>query len=160
MSITRRWFVFVVVVIAVPTRLSAGEVIDPAKATLEQGTDRLWYDLKLLDVEGRGWTDTKAFYDRLPARAEGVVRDPVWNLRRNAAGLAVRFVTDATALEARWTLTSPNGAMPHMPATGVSGLDLYVKYDGHWRWLAVGQPKEVAARAALVGGLPPGEREF
>ena len=38
-------------------------------------------------------------------------------------------MTDATAIQPRWTLTSNHLAMPHMPATGVSGLDLYVKAD-------------------------------
>ncbi len=139
---------------------SAGDRIDPSKATVEEGTETLWYDLRLLDVEGKGWTDTKAFYDRLPAKAEGVVREPVWNLSRQSAGLCARFVTEATALQARWTLTSANLAMPHMPATGVSGLDLYVKFEGHWRWLACGFPKEQTTRVALVNALPPGEREF
>ncbi len=139
---------------------TAGEVIDPAKAVAEEGTDTLWYDLRLLDVEGRGWTETKAFYDRLPAKAEGVVREPVWNLSRQSAGLCARFVTDATAIQARWTLTNGQLAMPHMPATGVSGLDLYVKSNGRWRWLAVGFPKEQTTRLALVSGLPAGEREY
>jgi hypothetical protein len=80
-------------------------------------------------VEGKGWTDTKAFFDRLPAKAEGVVRKEVWGLGRQSAGLCVRFATDATTISARWTLTSDRLAMPHMPATGVSGLDLYVKTD-------------------------------
>ena len=135
-------------------------MIDPSKATAEAGSDTLWYDLRLVDVEGRGWTDTKAFYDRLPARAEGVVREAVWNLSRNSAGLCARFVTDATTIQARWTLTSEKLAMPHMPATGVSGLDLYVKHEGRWRWLAVGFPTEQTSRVSLVSGLPPGQREF
>jgi len=139
---------------------AAGEVIDPAKAVAEEGTDTLWYDLRLLDVEGRGWTETKAFYDRLPGKAEGVVREAVWNLSRQSAGLCARFVTDATTIQARWTLTSPQLAMSHMPATGVSGLDLYVKNDGRWRWLAVGFPKEQTTRVALVSALPAGQREF
>ena len=139
---------------------SAGDRVDPSKATTEEGTETLWYDLRLLDVEGKGWTDTKAFYDRLPGKAEGVVREPVWNLSRQSAGLCARFVTDATPLQARWTLTSANLAMPHMPATGVSGLDLYVKHDGHWRWLACGFPNEQTTRVALVNALPAGEREF
>ncbi|MGE5192323.1 MAG: SGNH/GDSL hydrolase family protein [Deltaproteobacteria bacterium] len=139
---------------------AAGDLIDPSKAVAEEGTETLWYDLRLLDVEGKGWTDTKAFYDRLPGKAEGVVREPVWNLSRQSAGLCARFVTDANALTARWTLTSANLAMPHMPATGVSGLDLYVKHDGRWRWLAVGFPKEQTNRVALANALPAGEREF
>ena len=46
----------------------------------------LWTDIRSFGVEGRGWNDTKAFYDRLPAKAEGVVRQPVWDLSRNSAG--------------------------------------------------------------------------
>src|SRR5665811_667961 len=37
----------------------------------------LWSDIRQFGVEGRGWDDTKDFYDRLPAKAEGIVRKPV-----------------------------------------------------------------------------------
>ena len=48
-----------------------------------------------------------------------------------------------------------------MPATGVSGLDLYVKTESGWRWLAVGQPERTKDNTAvLVKGLPPGRREY
>jgi lysophospholipase L1-like esterase len=51
--------------------------------------------------------------------------------------------------------------MPHMPATGVSGLDLYARLDGRWRWLGVGQPSEAPTNAAtLASGLPEGRREY
>ena len=103
-------------------RASAGELLDPAKAVTDPDGGTTWYDLRMLDVEGRGWTDTKAPFDRLPAKAEGVVREPVWGLSRNSAGLCARFVTDAPKILARWTLTSAQLAMHHMPATGVSGL--------------------------------------
>ena len=120
-----------------------------------------WHDLRTLGIEGQGWTDTKAPYDRLPGKAEKLVRDAVWGLSRHSAGLCARFVTDAPAIQARWTVTSNRLAMPHMPATGVSGLDLYVKTeDGDWRWLGVGQPKDVTTTATLVQGLPAGTREY
>ena len=101
-----------------------------------------WYDVRTLTVEGRGWSDTKSFFDRLPAKAGKIVRSPVWGLSRHSAGICVRFTTDASSIQARWTLLSSGLAMPHMPATGVSGLDLYIKTEnGCWRWLAVGQPQ-------------------
>ena len=52
--------------------------------------------------------------------------------------------------------------MAHMPATGVSGLDLYAKRDnGRWSWLATGRPTKFPTnRQKLVEGLPPGRREF
>ena len=119
-------------------------------------------DVRELTVEGKGWTDTNSFFDRLPAKAEGVVRPPVWGLSHDSAGLCVRFTTDATSLQARWTLRSKSLAMPHMPATGVSGLDLYVKTEqGGWHWVAVGQPHTFPTETTtLVSGLPEGKREF
>jgi hypothetical protein len=140
--------------------LAALALTTPAAA---QKADELrWYDARSLTVEGKGFADTKAFYDRLPAKAEKLVRPPVWSLSRHSAGLCVRFVTDATTIQARWELTSASLAMPHMPATGVSGLDLYVRQpDGKWRWLGVGFPRAQKASATLVSGLPAGpQREF
>ena len=86
-----------------------------------------WHDIRDLAIEGKGWDDTESFYDRLPARARGVVRDPVWDLSRHSAGICARFVTDATAIQARWRLRCESLAMSHMAATGVSGVDLYAR---------------------------------
>ncbi len=136
------------------------EVLDPAQGQLDEQEKVVWYDVRRLGVEGQGWSETAAPFDRLPAKSEGKVRPEVWGLSRHAAGLAVRFATDAPVLKARWTLTSGQLAMPHMPATGVSGLDLYVKHEGRWRWLAVGIPRGATTTATLVSGLPEGEREY
>lgn len=143
-------------------RAPAGEVIDPAKATGKLGETNRWYDIRLLNVEGRGWNDTKSFYDRLPAKAEGVVPGSVWSLSRHSSGMCVRFVTDATTLHARWAVTGSNLGMPHMAPTGVSGVDLYVRTArDKWHWLAVGQPKLYPTNTAqLVQGIPSGKREF
>lgn len=148
---------------------SGGPVqLDPVApgAELPASTARIdgktaWYDARLLGIEGQAFRDTKAPFDRLPGRAEEKVRKDVWNLSRNSAGLAVRFVTDATTISCRWTLTSPNLAMPHMPATGVSGVDLYARDDaGTWRWLAAGKPTAQTTSAALASGIKPGTREY
>jgi lysophospholipase L1-like esterase len=123
--------------------------------------DIRWKDVRELNVEGRGWSDTKAFFDRLPAKAEGKVPGAVWTLSRKSAGMCVRFETDATALHARWTLTSPDLALTHMAATGVSGLDLYVKLDsGQWHWLAVGFPKQQTNQVELFKNLTLRKREY
>jgi hypothetical protein len=121
-----------------------------------------WYDTRHLDVEGKGWTDVNSFYDRLPAKAEAVVREPVWNLSQHSAGMCVRFVTDANEIQARWGLRSERLALPHMPATGVSGLDLYVKGKrGRWRWLAVGRPTQFPTNSVtLVKVIPKITREY
>ena len=46
-----------------------------------------WTDARTLGVEGQGWTDTKHPFDRFPARAEGIVRKPVY-ARSRSFGLA------------------------------------------------------------------------
>jgi hypothetical protein len=145
---------------------AVGEAIDPKGGKPDEKGAVVYYDVRGLGVEGQGWTlDLAAPFDRLPSGAKGVVRDAVWNLSHDSAGLCVRFVTDATAIHGRWTLTKANLAMNHMPATGVSGLDLYVKADdagrGTWRWIGVGRPSAKANTAELVAGLPGGTlREY
>ncbi|HZH34008.1 MAG TPA: SGNH/GDSL hydrolase family protein [Pyrinomonadaceae bacterium] len=120
-----------------------------------------WRNIRDFGVEGKGWSETKHFYDRLPAKAETVVRAPVWRLSQNSAGISVRFVTDADSIWARWTLRSPTLAMSHMPATGVSGLDLYVKDAGKWHWLGVGKPEKSSINEQkLIANLKPEKREY
>lgn len=156
------WSLFWIVALAVPPSPAyAVEKLAAEKGTADPAQPLLWYDIRLLGMEGQGWTtDLKAPYDRLPAKAEGKAPASVWGLSHHSAGLAVRFVTDARTIQARWTLIKPELAMPHMPATGVSGLDLYVKDSGNWRWLSVGQPRAQTNTVALVSGLPAGEREY
>ncbi len=100
-----------------------------------------WRAVSDWGVEGRGWSDVKRFYDRLPARAEGVVRASVWSLSHHSAGMSCRFITDAPEIQVRYTLLLPDLAMPHMPASGVSGADLYtLSTNGEWRWIATVLP--------------------
>jgi hypothetical protein len=140
---------------------AAGQAVDPKAAKVDPETDVHWYDVRPLGVEGQGWVETKAPFDRLPAKAESTARPPVWNLSRHSAGLCDRFVTDATTIHARWTVTGQNLAMPHMHATGVSGLDLYVRGEaGTWRWVGNGRPTGETTTAQLASGLPAGEKEY
>lgn len=120
-----------------------------------------WYDIRELGLEGKGWNETKDPYDRLPGQAEGRVSEAVWKLSQHSAGLSVRFITDSPRISARWTLRNPGLALPHMPASGVSGLDLYAKIKGRWRWLGLGRPdKSPTNTQILTSNLPPGEREY
>lgn len=86
-------------------------------------------------IEGQAWPDEVAdFYDRLPKEAETVVRKRLWDLSKNAAGLLIRFRSNASEISVRYKVKGAK-SMPHMPATGVSGVDLYSKDDdGKWLW--------------------------
>ena len=123
-------------------------------------SDIVWSDADQYTVEGRAFEERSSTWDRLPSRAEGVVREPVWNLSRHSAGIAIRFVTDSPSISVRWDLTSDTLSMPHMPATGVSGIDLYAKTADGWRWAACGRPSATENTSSLVDGLPSEFREW
>lgn len=122
-----------------------------------EGQELVWRDGATLAIEGKGWSDTESPYDRFPSRAKAVVPASVWDLSRHSAGIALHFRTDAPKVAVRWTLTSDGLAMPHMPATGVSGVDLYRRDGGQWRFVGNGRPTEKTNTAAF--GLPAGENE-
>jgi lysophospholipase L1-like esterase len=88
-------------------------------------------------LEGQGWAgEVNNFYDRLPSRAEKIVSEGIWKLASQTAGLQLRFRTNADQITVRY-IVGGNIQMPHMPATGVSGIDLYSKnIDGKWNWAA------------------------
>ena len=105
----------------------------------KDSTGTAWYDVSSLGVEGKGWTDTESYYDRLPARAKDTVRKEVWDLSHDAAGLCVRFRTDADSIMVAW---DGGEGMSHFAPTGVSGVDLYARIGDEWEFVRVGRPEE------------------
>jgi hypothetical protein len=158
MRFSRCTLAITLTIISLSAPLAAQQPVDPTTGKVEGETT--WFDIKVLGIEGQAWKDVKAPFDRLPARAEGSVRDAVWNLSRDSAGMCVRFASDSPAVHCRWTLTKANLAMPHMAATGVSGVDLYVNTPQGWRWVACGRPTAQTNTAALVTGLAKQRREW
>ncbi len=137
------------------------EQLDPNMVTRDAEGELAWYDLQSMGVEGQGWPDASTAYTRLPRKAKARVRPPVWDLSRHAAGLCVRFATDATRICADWALSGESLAMDHMPASGVSGMDLYVQTGRKgWRWLGIGRVQALRNRKSLAHSLPPGRREY
>lgn len=123
-------------------------------------SDTVWDDVRDWGVQGRGWPETERYFDRLPAKAKGVVRDAVWNLSRHSAGMSVEFITDATTIRVRYALLSGNLAMSHMAASGVSGLDLYALDGGRWRWGALYRPNAQQNEGDIIRDIDPGTRRW
>lgn len=122
-----------------------------------------WHDVRETDLEGRAFPDAarKSYFDRLPAEADGKVTAAVWGLSRDSAGQMFRFRTDSTSIYAHYKLTKAKLEQPHMPATGVSGLDLYARdKDGKWRWVQVVRPTAQELKVRIAENLDPGEREY
>lgn len=130
--------------------------LDPNFAVSQPGSELLWYDAAQLTVAGQGWprSELKRTFDRLPGRAEALVRPEVWSLSRHSAGIEIRFQSDASEIGARWKVLNKGLAMDHMPATGMSGLDLYLRHDGAWRWVGVGRPKESPVNLVKLASIP------
>ncbi|MBK8836796.1 MAG: SGNH/GDSL hydrolase family protein [Anaerolineae bacterium] len=137
---------------------------DPNRAPFPANTrDSIrWHDVREWGVEGQGWTDNERYYSRLPRHARSMLDVDIWNLGQHSAGMYTEFVSDATEIYATWKLLSTAIALPHMPATSVSGIDLYAQdVDGQWKWVAVGRPETSPdVELLLVSGLEPGKRRY
>ena len=144
--------------LATPTAVAQPSPHSPHPAPQDTIT---WHVVAEWGVEGRGWADVKRYYDRLPASAEGVVRDAVWELSHNCAGMSCRFTTDAPEIQVRYTLLSPELDMTHMPASGVSGVDLYTLGEGdQWKYIATVRPANQRVCATVARGIAPGRRTY
>ena len=110
--------------------------------TIAQDTELKWHEPVRSDIsviEGQAWSgEMTSPYDRLPARAEPLVRDAVQDLSKMSAGLMIRFRTNAENIKIRYQVENKDDlALNHMPATGVSGVDLYsIGTHGEELWCA------------------------
>ncbi|NWK54455.1 SGNH/GDSL hydrolase family protein [Verrucomicrobiaceae bacterium N1E253] len=103
------------------------------------------------NIEGRIWNEPG--YGRLPAKAKGKVRNAVWNLGKQSAGLKLRFWSNSPEIHLDYQLAG-GLSMPHMAATGVSGFDLYRRTsEGKQFWVAATKPTKTSAKVKLASGL-------
>lgn len=152
-------FVAAFVFVTMGASLRAQEPVE-VEPTVENGFS--WYDATQWPVENKCWNDVDRYFARFPSRAKDKVTDAVWNLSQHSAGEVVRFRTDSDQIKVRYTLLNASVAMSHMPATGVSGLDLYA-FDEEtktWRWAAVTQPTKKTEEKTWISGMEKKEREY
>jgi hypothetical protein len=133
-----------------------------------------YYGRKHFLIEGTAIADSlkESPYDRLPISYKEKVREPVWDLSKASAGITVRFHSNSTSINLKWTVLN-DFDMPHMAATGIKGIDLYTKYNNKWRYVTtagalVGQkkyqnnnvPKDSINEYELIKNLTPEFREY
>jgi GDSL-like Lipase/Acylhydrolase family/N-terminus of Esterase_SGNH_hydro-type len=138
--------------------------LDPAMAASKAAAANVvWHDVTDWGVEGRILPEQErlSWFDRFPSAAQESVTKAVWSLSRDSAGMLARFQTDAPAIHVHYKLTKPTLGMPHMPATGVSGIDLYARdAAGKWKWVQVSKPSSPEVKVEVIKGLAPGQREY
>jgi hypothetical protein len=112
--------------------------------------DVKWIDGKFLPIEGRMYDDVTDHYDRLPQLTANV-NGGVHAMRHHTSGMMFRFKTNSRKLVFKWIPYNENLAMDHMPATGVSGIDVYGfdKKKGKWLYKATGRIRDAKAGGNL-----------
>lgn len=122
----------------------------------------VYYDAKQFLVIGKIPGETKVFYNRLPDSLEKKCRQPVWDLGRNTAGMAIRFSSNSTNISAKWT-SWLDREMNHMTPTGIRGLDLYaLQDDSTWTFVNSGRPKinTKFTETNIIADMEPKMREY
>lgn len=86
-------------------------------------------------IEGQAWAEGLEHpYDRFQASAKKDLREVVWFKSQQSTGLLIKFRTDASNIQVRYKVKDAF-AFEHMPATGVSGVDLYaLDTRNQWHW--------------------------
>jgi len=120
-----------------------------------------YYGKEYFLIEGTGISESEKEgpYDRLPLSYKEKVRQPVWDLSKNSAGISVRFLSNSTLVKVKWQLLN-DSKMNHMAETGIKGIDLYCKVNGHWKYINTGRPTGKENEALLVSTLPSAMREY
>lgn len=126
-------------------------------STYESEDSVRYYDAMSFDVIGK-YHDEKN-WGRFPERYEKTLREPVWKLSRNSAGISVRFASNASTIIVRWEVL--NGTdLKHMPATGVRGVDLYAFTNGDWQFVRTGFPGGKTTEYTLLSNGDGSWREY
>ena len=119
----------------------------------------VYHDASAFPLLGKISEATETRYERLPAKLKGTSRDPVWELGKNTAGLAIRFCSNSQRISVKWE-TLHNGVMNHMAQTGSKGLDLYCLENGTWTYVNTARPTGKKSEATLISNMVKKEREL
>ena len=131
------------------------------KSSAQEKDNIVYSDASALPVFGKAYNEPGPRYRRLPESLHGVVRDKLWSLGCNSAGLYLRFRTDAPEIYAKWTNNASQ--MGHMTTCGIGGLDLYAYLDGEWHFVGSGfNMKNTGTdhQRRIVGNMEPQMREY
>jgi hypothetical protein len=116
-----------------------------------------FYDGQQFTIIGRFHSERT--YARFPANYKDKLREPVWNLGQNSAGISIRFRSNSPFIAVRWSVKN-DAVMDHMPFTGIKGVDLYSFVDGKWKYINTGRVKAKSNESMMVRGAGDTYREY
>lgn len=109
-----------------------------------------YHEASQFKIIGRATDASEKIYTRLPDSLKGKIRNELWDLGQNTAGLAIRFHSNATKIGAKWKNHAVFN-MNHMTPTGIRGLDLYcLQDDGSWTFVNSARPCEKKTNSAII----------
>lgn len=121
-------------------------------ATTGTTSELSFIDACTLSVSGKAFGATHRFFSRLPAKAQKVVPEPVWNLAQQPAGLCVEFWSNTTVLGADLLLECDSVGPP---LTTDCTLDCYVNNGQRWGWIGIlANPQRPRTVDVIRRGLP------
>lgn len=132
---------------------------------LSASAEKVWYSADTLPLLGKGIDAecTAKRYQRLPdSLATKVKRDAVYYLGTQPAGMAIRFKSDAPAIDVKWK-SLYNVVMNHMTPTGIRGLDLYtLEPDSSWTFVNTARPdvNSLSTSTTVIANMDPEMREY
>lgn len=142
--------------------LGAAIVLAAANLNAIKTSEMVRHDAAPLPVLGSLAPDASKAYSRLPDSLKPLIREELWNLGLNSAGMALRFRSDATDIGAAWRSLN-RFSMNHMTPTGIRGLDLYVlQPDSSWTTLGSGRPSlsSHSNTSRIMSGMEREMREY
>jgi hypothetical protein len=128
---------------------------------LSDETNVTFYGSEHFLIEGSAVADSlkESPYDRLPSSYKEKVRTEVWDLSKASAGISVRFHSNSTSLQIRWSVLN-DFQMNHMASTGIKGVDLYTKFKGQWRYVTTARPTNTINEQKLIKNMTPEFRDY
>ena len=98
-------------------------------------------------------------FQRLPQKYKKTVREEVWDLSENSAGVSILFSSDTVNLSVKWSVKH-NLKMNHMTDAGIKGVDLYTKRDKNWQYTNTCLPNGKQNEQILFEDIEKKNREY
>ena len=100
-----------------------------------------YYNYKSFIIQGlvEPKLDRQYPFQRIPDQYRESVREELWNLSQNSAGVSITFQTNSSKIIAQWKVKL-DFKMNHMTDVGIKGLDLYEFKNNNWCYNSTGLP--------------------
>ena len=98
-------------------------------------------------------------FQRLPQKYKETVREEIWDLSENSAGVRIPFSSNTRKLTIKWSVKN-DLRMNHMTDAGIKGVDLYEKRNKNWFYVGTGLPDGRENEEILLKNIKKKQREY